>query len=338
MVGAKRRQTTTSDASASERRAPTHARRHTVLLSALPNFAAATALAAVLHTATGSVPAEVDPEPAPPPDGDETEARQSGVTPLIPGMARFPGAVVYPGKYSAEALQSLPSEYASCIHSRRHCFSSSPAPVSLRSFHIDTHEVTTADFAHWLDRIDRQWRDNKLVETSTAPHRLLAYIGKECGTSSRNNRIRILQGWENRPAACMTWYAASLYCAAHPIGKRLPSEAEWEHVAKGPSGNLFPWGNTAPLPGKVSFGGDSVSNAARSSIGTSDQDVSPHGVHDLAGGISEWVTTAPEEGALRRIRGGNWNSSACSLLTSVCTTTSEETIGEDVGFRCAINE
>ncbi|MEO1165396.1 MAG: SUMF1/EgtB/PvdO family nonheme iron enzyme, partial [Chloroflexota bacterium] len=74
-------------------------------------------------------------------------------------------------------------------------------------FWIDETEVTQADFAR---------------------------LGGQQATSSH------FEG-DSRPVNRIIWQEAHDFCIAR--GGRLPTEAEWEYVARGPDNLFFPWGN-----------------------------------------------------------------------------------------------
>ena len=65
-----------------------------------------------------------------------------------------------------------------------------------------------------------------------------AYIAKR-GSSFRRRFQR-----PDSPFVPATWYMARAYCSW--VGKRLPTEAEWEAAARGPRGETYPWGNSPP--------------------------------------------------------------------------------------------
>lgn len=150
------------------------------------------------------------------------------------------------------------------------------------------------------------------------------------------------------PVNCVSVVSASAYCQS--VGARLPSEAEWEAAARGPSGARFPWGNEEPDEKRLNACGDSCRSWGYSEgiflatlfetsdgydntapVGSYPLGASPSGVVDLLGNVAEWVTTGDGKSIAR---GGSFLAGKIENLTEPLE------LGEDatshlVGFRCA---
>ncbi len=108
--------------------------------------------------------------------------------------------------------------------------------------------------------------------------------------------------WENagpHPATNITWQEAQTYCIA--VGKRLPTEAEWEKAARGDDARIYPWGNKLPRKKPHPF----YSGLIKRRVGLNKKDSSPYGVRDMAGSVWEW--TASDTEGKKITRGGLWN-------------------------------
>jgi formylglycine-generating enzyme required for sulfatase activity len=94
---------------------------------------------------------------------------------------------------------------------------------------------------------------------------------------------------ENKPRTNMTWVEARDFCTAR--GGRLPTEAEWEYTAAGPSDWIYPWGGELDNELLI-FDRNSPGNPA--DVGSRPEGTSWVGANDMAGNVFEWVLSEYE--------------------------------------------
>lgn len=177
--------------------------------------------------------------------------------------------------------------------------------VHLPAFYIDKHEVTNAQYKAFVRAIDypepRLWiesgynvRDDKLESASVENLRWIAteYFKLDADTTRMDKpallaALREMQRERDKlPVAGVSWYDAFSYCKW--AGKRLPTEAEWEKAARGPQGLNYPWGQEW-VASNTNNGDDRQDDEPLVPGGTYPNDLSPYGVYDLSGNVSEWV-------------------------------------------------
>jgi formylglycine-generating enzyme required for sulfatase activity len=190
--------------------------------------------------------------------------------------------------------------------------------VWLDAFHMDATEVTQDDYAKFVSATKRK-----------PPYHWLGG--------------NVPKGEERFPARSVDWEDASAYCAW--VGKRLPTEAEWERAARGGQEGL-----SFPTADKLD------PKAARYATESGPGPVGQHpangfGLFDMAGGVSEWVSDwfareyyksspasnpkGPESGVYKVIRGGAWSDPAprCTVFFRNWVRPNQKT--PNLGFRCA---
>ncbi len=85
-----------------------------------------------------------------------------------------------------------------------------------------------------------------------------------------------------QPVSAISWNDARAYCGW--VGKRLPTEAEFERASRGSDGRRYPWGDADPTKDHAVF-----SASVTAEVGTHPLGDGPFGHHDLAGNVWEWV-------------------------------------------------
>ncbi len=182
--------------------------------------------------------------------------------------------------------------------------------INIDSFYIDRYEVTQAAYEY-------------VMKSNPSVHK-----GKDL------------------PVENVTWHEAEAFCRT--IGKRLPTEAEWEKAA---------WGGARPI--KVVYRlkeeiGDYAwhgTNSSRQTHPVGQKKANGIGIYDILGNVAEWVSdwygetyykkspksnpSGPASGAAKVLRGGSWSYSPLDVRPSFRRHLVPRQKSSSVGFRCA---
>lgn len=201
--------------------------------------------------------------------------------------------------------------------------------VFLDAYFIDKHEVSNADYTEFVE-----------------------------ATGHRNSIF-----WDNpkfnhpdQPVVGVTWGDATAYAAW--VGKRLPTEAEWEKAARGPDGRIWPWGNEFD-PTKCNFDDEGKFDghldgfAMAAPVESLAQGASPYGALHMAGNVAEWVADwfdmeyyavspavnpkgPPTSGMGKKSwRGASWFAGSDQMRCAFREYDDIVASGQILGFRCA---
>jgi formylglycine-generating enzyme required for sulfatase activity len=220
--------------------------------------------------------------------------------------------------------------------------------VTLDTFNIETTEVTIQQYVAFLNTL------------GPSSHRNGCFNQKCIDTTSENDANQIIFDGLNYdvsapifndfPAVSVTWFGARAYCEA--IGRRLPTEAEWERAARGINNFIYPWGDTWDVTLARTNRPDPTDVGARP-VGSYPAGLSGFGALDMAGNVGERVfdyyqanyysqpaaiglnPTGPPSGTDRVIRGGSWDTPPFFARTVHRQNQRPDETFLWLGFRCA---
>jgi len=147
--------------------------------------------------------------------------------------------------------------------------------VTVRPFLMDQCEVTNADYFTFLESLGSEQR-----VAHTPRHWQIGTDGRARPAADRMDH----------PVVGVTWRDADAY--AKFVGKRLPSEEEWEVACRGREARLYPWGDEY-VEGRCNDAKQNLGTTV--AVGSFEEGASPFKVLNLAGNVEEW-TSSLEEG------------------------------------------
>ncbi len=196
--------------------------------------------------------------------------------------------------------------------------------ITLNDFYMDKKEVSNNDYEMFVDATDRAapslWSD----QTLNLP---------------------------NQPVVEVDWNDADAYCRW--LGKRLPTEAEWEKAARGTDGRIWPWGNDwdpkKDNHGKgTGYGFDESDGYKYTAPVGAELGVSPYGILNMAGNVYEWVgddfnaylgndkyTQQDFNKGFKVLKGGAYTDGQSEQRPASRCGYQKDYKDVDVGFRCA---
>jgi serine/threonine-protein kinase len=153
-------------------------------------------------------------------------------------------------------------------------------------------------------------------------------------------RCNAPRGAGDHPINCVDFPGAEAYCRW--LGKRLPTEAEWELAARGRDARAYPWGADAPACGRACFDKngacrDPDASVATCAAGMYPADRTPEGIYDLGGNVAEWTSDAAGDRSLRVVRGGSFIDADDALRATTRAVVPASLAHVAVGFRCALD-
>lgn len=230
--------------------------------------------------------------------------------------------------------------------------------VTIKSFWMDKHEVTVAQFERFVAATDYKTEAEKYGWSGVFDLKSGEWT-KVDGATWKHPLGPASAAKPNEPVVHVSYADAQAY--AKWAGKRLPTEAEFEYAARGGQNHIYAWGDEHNPNGKL------LANTWQGTFPQKDEGTdgfvgvapvgsypaNPYGLHDITGNVWEWCSDwfgpdyyarspkenpqGPENGAERVLRGGSWMCSTnycVGYRVAARNKTAPDSGLNNLGFRC----
>jgi formylglycine-generating enzyme required for sulfatase activity len=192
--------------------------------------------------------------------------------------------------------------------------------VTLDPFELDLVPVSVRAFRQFVDSSHYKTQ----AETAGFAYAVVEGSLKPVSGGSWRNAVMRHAVDDESPVVGVSFQDAIAYCRYK--GERLPSEDEWEYVARGPKRHTFPWGENI----------DPAANAPTAPPGVNDGPAEGIGgrYKGLSGNVWQWVDT--KVGGRKVLKGGSWlEPNPANKRAATRRYELSNRADEDSGFRCA---
>jgi len=310
---------------------------------------------------------EVPPTTAPQTAGDQTGVQSAGASGVeIPRLLEGKLTALRQVDGGTFTMGTTPQEVASAVDECTNIYEGTcqlsygedsfpPHAVTVSPFNMEITEVTYDQYMAFLNSMGpnshRTGCNGQLCIATRAEDENSNVI-----FDSANYRVN--NAILNYPVAGVTWYGAQSYCEA--IGRRLPTEAEWERAARavvqGTEMTLYPWGNTFDVSLARTSRPREENQALVGAKPIGSYSAGAWSLFDMSGNVAEWVSdwysptfysqqsqsgtaivdpTGPVAGTQKVVRGGSWDTVPFFARSVHRQSFEPQDQRLFIGFRCA---
>lgn len=140
------------------------------------------------------------------------------------------------------------------------------------------------------------------------------------------------KGCATCPVEQVNWDEANAYCGK--VGKRLPTETEWEYAATS-GGKGETWAGTSNS-GNLGEYAWYEKNSGGKTHPVREKKPNGLGLYDMSGNVWEWMADWYDSSRKYRVlRGGSWSASALNLRAALRNGLPPDFRDDRIGFRCS---